>query len=100
MFLSPFTVSLGCDAAVIVVYLQRAENFGGTPWFSIVSGRDYTTEMVDVVRDFCCCVRSACPCSCTDLSATGMWHHLGIYLQSTLYDVIYTRYLVIISCLL
>lgn len=65
MFLSPFTVSLACDAGVIVVYLQRAEIFGGTPWFTITFSRDYTSEMVDVVRDLCCCVRGACSSSCT-----------------------------------
>lgn len=50
MFVSPFTVSLGCDAAIIVVYLQRSDGYGGTPWFTISEGRDYTSEMVDVVR--------------------------------------------------
>lgn len=49
MFVSPFAVSLGCDAAVIVVYLQRAHSFGGTPWFTIEVGLDYATEMVDMV---------------------------------------------------
>lgn len=85
MFVSPFTVSLGCDAAVIVVYLQRAENFGGTPWFAIAFGQDYTSEMVDVVRDLCLsmlllCTGCACSSVCTDLSA--MWHGHYCYLMS------------------
>lgn len=58
MFVSPFTVSLGCDAAIIVVYWQRADKFGGTPWFGIIEGNNYTKEMVDVVRfqKYLCCV--------------------------------------------
>lgn len=50
MFVSPFTVSLGCDAAIIVVYWQSAAKFGGTAWFAIIEGQDYAEEMVDVVR--------------------------------------------------
>lgn len=60
MFVSPFTVSLACDAAVIVVYLEDAEKFGGTPWFAIEFGKDYTSEMVDIVSDLCCYVQGAC----------------------------------------
>lgn len=50
MFVSPFTVSLGCDAAIIVVYWQRPDMFGGTPWFGLAEGHGYADEMVDVVR--------------------------------------------------
>lgn len=59
MFVSPFTVSLGCDAAILVIYLQQADSFGGTPWFAILDGLDFSSEMVDVVRgiptfEHCC----------------------------------------------
>lgn len=76
MFVSPFTVSLGCDAAIIVVYWQLAVKFGGTVWFGIIEGQGYTEEMVDVVRfqKYPCCVHwllvtyrasSATPIVCT-----------------------------------
>lgn len=94
MFLSPFTVSLACDAGVIVVYLQRAENFGGTPWFSISLGRDYASEMVDVVRALCCCVRDACPSWCS-YDSSAMWHgnycYLDYYEQVQQYSTLASR---------
>lgn len=49
MFVSPFTVSLGCDIAVIVVYLQRPNTYGGTVWFTMLPGVHYSEEMVDIV---------------------------------------------------
>lgn len=51
MFVSPFTVSVSCDAAIIVVYLQRTDEFGGSSWFGIEEGRSFATEVVDLVRD-------------------------------------------------
>ncbi|CAM9727285.1 unnamed protein product [Ectocarpus sp. 4 AP-2014] len=49
MFVSPFTVSISCDAAIIVIYLQRSPEFGGTPWFVVEDGHGFATEAVDVV---------------------------------------------------
>lgn len=49
MFVSPFTVSLGCDIAVIVVYLQRPDRYGGTSWLTIQPGLTFAEEMVDMV---------------------------------------------------
>lgn len=49
MFVSPFTLSLGCDAAIIVIYLQGPMLFGGTSWFSILPDRIYSSEIVDIV---------------------------------------------------
>lgn len=49
MFVSPFTVSVSCDAAIIVIYLQRAGEFGGSPWFMIADGHGFTTQLVDLV---------------------------------------------------
>lgn len=51
MFVSPFTVSISCDVAIVVIYLQRAGEFGGSPWFAIIEGHVFTTEMVDVVSE-------------------------------------------------
>eukprot|EP00752_Nemacystus_decipiens_P014268 g12689.t1 len=49
MFVSPFTVSVSCDAAIIVIYLQRTGEFGGSSWFGIEDGHGFTTEVVDLV---------------------------------------------------
>eukprot|EP00903_Cladosiphon_okamuranus_P006349 g6219.t1 len=49
MFVSPFTVSVSCDAAIIVIYLQRTGEFGGSSWFGIEAGHGFTTEVVDLV---------------------------------------------------
>lgn len=49
MFVSPFTVSISCDAAIVVVYLQRASEFGGSAWFVIEDGHGFDTELVDLV---------------------------------------------------
>ncbi|CAM9515425.1 unnamed protein product [Pylaiella littoralis] len=49
MFVSPFTVSLSCDVAIVVIYLQRPGEFGGSPWFAITDGHVFTTEIVDAV---------------------------------------------------
>lgn len=60
MFVSPFTVSLGCDIAVIVVYLQRPNTFGGTVWFTLLPGVHYEEEMVDIVSAEVYCVPRGC----------------------------------------
>ncbi|CAM9982152.1 unnamed protein product, partial [Ectocarpus fasciculatus] len=49
MFVSPFTVSISCDAAIVVIYLQRSGEFGGSPWFVVEDGHGFATELVDVV---------------------------------------------------
>lgn len=49
MFVSPFTVSIVCDAAIIVLFLQRPKEFGGSPWFGILDGSGFSEELVDVV---------------------------------------------------
>lgn len=49
MFVSPFTVSVSCDAAIIVVYLQRARDFGGSAWLVIEDGHGFAAELVDLV---------------------------------------------------
>lgn len=71
MFVSPFTVSLGCDIAVIVIYLERPDKYGGTALFTIISGRGYTSEMVDIVSPkprFMCCIGTGL-CGCIVLHA-------------------------------
>ena len=49
MFVSPFTVSVSCDAAIIFIYLQRTGEFGGSSWLGIEAGHSFTTEVVDLV---------------------------------------------------
>lgn len=49
MFVSPFTVSVSCDAVIIVIYLQRTGEFGGSSWFGIEAGHGFATEVVDLV---------------------------------------------------
>lgn len=68
MFVSPFTVSVSCDAAIIVIYLQRTDEFGGSSWFGIEEGHGFTTEVVDLV-------------SCTSERLLWSSTHVGVGVQ-------------------
>lgn len=49
MFISAFAISVGCDATILVIYLQEPGNFGGTSWLTIKKGNGYAEELVDIV---------------------------------------------------
>ncbi|CAM9723104.1 unnamed protein product, partial [Discosporangium mesarthrocarpum] len=49
MFTPPFSASLGCDAAVIILYLRHPSHFGGTASLVAENGTGFGSQMVDAV---------------------------------------------------